>query len=203
MNLFGQWMGLSIVFGLLVFQGSAFADEMRVETRVVGEKDHWNGANMPENLNRDYERNFSRLPLKARLSDDKTPWSDSYWPSRRASIANRWQTDEGYSRYRLASLAQLRGMDRGQIARMSPAEKYDIAVGDYNYRVTHMAWGSSSPRASDWAGICNGWSQGALTYDEPRPTDFVNPDGIVVPFASSDVKGLISFFTRWGIATRR
>lgn len=187
------------VLAVFFAAGVSYADAIREEVLVSSqEKGAWGGSNMPEFLNEHYQRNFSRLPLEGRLSDDKIPWSDSFWPSRRASIANRWQSDEGYSTFRLATRDQLRRMSRNQIAAMSPAEKYDIAMGDYDYRVTYLAWGSSSPRASHWAGICNGWSQAALMHDEPQSIDFVNPDGIVVPFASSDVKGLMSYFYALG-----
>jgi hypothetical protein len=191
---------ISAIFAVFFGLNLAHADAILQEIVVSGsEKGGWNGANMPENLSESYVRNFSRLPLQARLSDDRIPWSDSFWPSRYASIANRWQVDaESYSSYRLATLQDLRRMSREQLARMSPAEKYDVAMGDYGYNVTRLAWGSSSPRASHWAGICNGWSQAALMHDEPAPVEIVNPDGIVVPFASSDVKGLLSYFYALG-----
>src|SRR5690606_22761883 len=47
---------------------------------------------------------------------------------------------------------------------------------------------------SDWHGICNGWTAAALHHAEPAQVMLVNPDGIRVPFGSSDVKALLSFY---------
>jgi hypothetical protein len=44
-----------------------------------------------------------------------------------------------------------------------------------------------------WWGYCHGWSPAALNYKEPKPVTLANPQGIKVPFGSSDVKALLTF----------
>ncbi len=157
--------------------------------------DEWNSWNDPSNLKVAFDRSFEALPLSGSVDNADIPWSETYWPSNRGSIANRWNSPTGGSfKYKSPTREQLMSMGRAQIAELSAAEKYDIFMGRYDYPTRDRAWANSSPHAKPWAGICNGWSPASIFYHEPKAVDKVNPDGIVVPFASSDVKGLMSFF---------
>jgi hypothetical protein len=78
------------------------------------------------------------------------------------------------------------------LSRLSPAELYDVALGDYNYTLTRKTLSRFSRSDLWWEGICHGWSQAASNYPEPASVTVINPDGIKVRFGSSDVKGLLA-----------
>src|SRR5690606_30831614 len=45
-----------------------------------------------------------------------------------------------------------------------------------------------------WHGICNGWSPASVNHNEPTPKTLVNPDGVRVPFGSSDITAMLSHY---------
>jgi len=45
-----------------------------------------------------------------------------------------------------------------------------------------------------WEGICHGWAPAAIHYEEPNNVTMKNKDGLEIPFGSSDVKALLSYF---------
>jgi len=45
-----------------------------------------------------------------------------------------------------------------------------------------------------WEGICHGWAPAAINYEEPKNVTMKNKDGLKIPFGSSDVKALLSYF---------
>jgi hypothetical protein len=157
--------------------------------------DSWNGNNNPSNLKESFVRQFGMLPSSGKLDDQEIPWSDTYWPSRLGSIAYRWNAEKKVGwKYASPTREQVMKMSRSELAQLSPAEKYDIYRGRFDYPTKAKAQANASPRAKDWAGICHGWSPASTHHREPQPVDRTNPDGVVIPFGSSDVKGLLSFF---------
>lgn len=133
------------------------------------------------------------LPLKGQLSDDRFGWSETYWPSNLGGIAYRWNhpNPEPF-KYRKYTKDELKKLTLLEMSQLSPAELYDIAMGDYNYTLTKKAMSLYTPRDLWWEGICHGWSQAATNYPEPDKVTIMNKDGIKVPFGSSDVKGLLA-----------
>jgi hypothetical protein len=133
------------------------------------------------------------LPLRGRLFDSRLGWSESYWPANIGSIAYRWNhPDPQPFTYRLYTKEELQALPREDMDQLSPAELYDIAMGDYNYTLTRSTLSRFSPRALWWEGLCHGWAQAASHYPEPAPVIITNPDQIKVPFGSSDVKALLA-----------
>lgn len=157
----------------------------------------WDRANNPNYFNgiakNKMELTFSKLPLEAVLKDDRLGWSDSYWPSFLGGIAYRWNhpNPEPF-KYKFHTKAEIIKMSEEELSQLSPAELYDIAMGDYGFTLTRKVLKTYSPRDLWWEGICHGWSQAAANYPEPDKTVVTNKDGIKVPFGASDVKGLLS-----------
>lgn len=157
----------------------------------------WNKANSPEWFNAIVKTkmnpNFSELPLKAELLDHRYGWSETYWPSNVGGIAYRWNSPnpEPFS-YKLKTREELKKMSSTELSELSPAELYDIAMGDYSYSLTKKVLSKYSPQDLWWEGICHGWALAASHYPEPDKVVITNKDGISVPFGSSDVKGLLS-----------
>jgi len=154
--------------------------------------ERWNAQNDPTIMATDLVFNLKQLPSAGKL--DRTPWSETYWASKKGSINLRWNTEkqEGF-RYESPTRSQVMRMSKAQLAGLAPSEKYDLFMGRYDYPLKKEVDGIASPFAKWWSGLCDGWSLAALQYAEPKPVDMVNPDGIVIPFGSSDVKGLMSY----------
>jgi hypothetical protein len=137
--------------------------------------------------------NFAALALKARL--ETKPWSDSYWPSKEGGIAARWnEANSNPFTYVSPTREQVASYTREQLAALSPAEKYDILLGRYDYPLVKSERARTSPNDPHWAGLCHGWAPAALHYKEPAAVTLKNADGVSVPFGSSDVKALLTFY---------
>jgi hypothetical protein len=136
---------------------------------------------------------FKQLPVNGTQLDDRYGWSETYWPSNVGGIAYRWShpNPEPF-KYKLNSKEELKNMSRVALSQLSPAEMYDVAMGDYNYTLTKKILGKYTSHDLWWEGICHGWSQAATNYPEPAKVLVTNPDGIQVPFGSSDVKALLA-----------
>ncbi len=201
--------------GLVVFASLTLA------TAAMAEK--FDRSNNPEyfNLvaNQSIVLKFSELPLKATLKDPRLAWSDSYWRADFGGIAHRWNDSstkwtsvmengkekEVPVRYKLLTKDEVMNMSEAEMERLSAAELYDIATGDYNFSLTKKVLGMNSPNDLWWEGICHGWALAASNYPEPQKVVVTNKDGVKVPFGSSDVKGLLSLhdaFNSRGLYTR-
>ena len=150
-------------------------------------------ANNPAIFETDYEYTYSKLPLKASI---QTPWSENYWPSKRGSLNFRWNSRKAWGfAYKSPSKEEAKQMTVAQLRELSPTEKYDLAMGHYDYPLrTAVDTEIADKKARSWEGLCNGWASASLYYPEPKPVNFKNPDGIMVPFGASDIKGLLSYF---------
>lgn len=136
---------------------------------------------------------YKQLPMNGNQLDDRYGWSETYWPSNVGGIAYRWNSPNPEPfKYKLKTKEELKVMSMEELAQLSPAEMYDIAMGDYNYTLTKKTLGRYSTRDLWWEGICHGWAQAATNYPEPAKVLVSNPDGIRVPFGSSDVKALLA-----------
>lgn len=177
---------------LVIFMGLA-------ATAFAGGVDSaWNGANDPAIFDSHYFYNLNQLPTQGFLEPSKMPWSDTYWPSREGSINQRWNQENPVGfKYDSPTRNQVLQMSKEQLAKLSPSEKYDIAMGRYDYPLRSAVSSIATPRARSWAGLCHGWAPASLVIPEPAPMEFVNPEGVVVPFGASDIKGLISYFTAY------
>ena len=180
-------MAKILITALLVVSVKAFSSPW-----IENESPKW----FENYMNTTFETNFSRLPLKGVIRDKRLNWSGTYWPFIFGGISYRWN-DEPYSApftYRSPSKAEVFRMSREQLEKLSPTEKYDLSQGDYSYSMTKKIMSRSSPTRAWWEGICHGWVQAAINYDEPNRVDIRNKDGLVIPFGSSDVKALLSYY---------
>lgn len=160
--------------------------------------EQWDTANDPLNfLPSNFERKFDALPVEAKLS--KLPWSDTYWPSSSGGLAQRWNdqsiTDDEEFKYRPYNKAKLQQMTPAQLAKLSPAEKFDILNHAYSYPMLNAERSRTSPDSPGWEGLCHGWASASLTFSEPKSVVIQNEDGIDIPFGAADVKALLALYT--------
>ncbi len=163
------------------------------------EDQRWNGANTPTIFDGTFNYSFDLLPLNGDIGKTSgRGWSGSYWPAYKGGIAFRWNHPSPNNfKYKSPGLSSLNSMSQDQIAQLSPSEKYDILMGRYDFPLTKKALDMNDEDAKDWRGICHGWAPASLHYTEPAPVTVVNRDGITIPFGSSDVKAMLSFYYAW------
>ena len=88
---------------------------------------------------------------------------------------------------------------KGRINDLSPAEKYDLLVGDENLTLTKMMWNEgrtyfqSTGKVERWMGICHGWAAAAFMHERPaNPVQVKGYKGEDLLFYPSDIKALTS-----------
>lgn len=174
----------SLLFALLVILAKTYAET-------------WDSMNAPTILDNilpgmTFQYKLQSLPTEGTVGFK--PWSDTYWPDYQRGIANRWNSRFQATSYRLNSKNQLMSMTRQQLKELSPAEKFDIYNGRYDYPTVHTEWSRTSTTTPTWMGLCDGWATSSVAYYQPEPVTLVNSDGLEVYFGSSDIKALLSYF---------
>ncbi len=167
----------------------------------------WDDQNKPELFETNFERNFSKLPTKGHLKT--LPWSDDYWATFRGGITYRWnkKVREGQESKRWNY--DIEEMDRitTPIADLSPAEKYDLYLGQDQYPLTNyernrtqiMKTVSTSPdydkdfKIPEWEGLCHGWAPATLLFRNSEPITVVGKLGHKISFGSSDLHALLTY----------
>jgi hypothetical protein len=175
----------------------------------VGISREWKKQSDPSLLDSSFNHHFDALPLKGQLQEEKEPWSDSTWPNFKGGISaapfsentppfqpvlltrdelfqNTWGKDRGEKSGQRLTEKDLRAI--------SPAEKFDLYRGRYDYPLTRLVLKSTSPQQPKWTGLSHGWAAASINHAEPARISVANADGVLLPFTSSDVKGLMSYY---------
>jgi hypothetical protein len=174
-----------ILFNLSIFSGCGFQTQSNP-------LEVWDQKNDPLHFSDSYARKFADLPLSG--TSAILPWSDTYWPSLFAGISVRWN-GEMFSNlidYPLITKDQIDQITPKKLAELSPAEKYDLYVGNFHYplvRSERIRTGGVQP---SWAGLCHGWAPASLNFKEPKSVLVTGKSGVQIPFGSSDIKALLS-----------
>lgn len=153
-----------------------------------------------------------------------TPWSSTYWATKHGGISVRYSPSRNSKKQNWRSSigaysqpGEFRANSRfGNIAAQvngyySPAEKYDVALGDTMFTMTNYAKNEGYPYAKrngdvpGWYGICHGWAAASYIMPRPiRPVSVKSALGITVRFLPDDLKALASqyfatvkYTTRW------
>lgn len=139
-------------------------------------------------------------------------WAAGFFPNWFGGIAGRWQDPNpslflrtlfGYGVPDSREIQEvLKNSARSEakrdyLFRLSPTEKYDLALGDYKFASTRsiLAVTHNSPELPKfWYGICNGLAAAAKWYKEPfRAVEVINPNGFRIRFHPNDVKALLGY----------
>lgn len=141
----------------------------------------------------DLETRFDALAPRGRL--ETAPWPSGYWPDSLGGIARRWSRDEVSESvyYATPKSTDVKAWPRERIAALSPAEKWDLFRGRYDFPTLEAVRARSGFLVPDWAGLCDGVALASTVFPEPAGVTVRNPDGLEIPFASSDVKALLAW----------
>lgn len=147
-----------------------------------------------------------------RLSQGHTQfevWAGSYWPIHQGLLGLRYADPlfpkskvftENYNDFLLRPPETL--LYSGRISQLSPAEKYDLLVGDSNWTLTKAMWARGQNTqikygsVPTWTGICHGWSAAAhMGVKAPRQSVVVTDvtGQYSIEFYRQDIKALMSY----------
>ncbi len=177
-----------------IWIATGFVSLMGCGKTISNVKEAWDRSNDPLHLGEQYEYTLAQLPVDGQATE--TPWSDSYWPSHKGGIALRWLDSEESDAFKYVSpdKTQVQAMSQEDLAKLSPAEKFDIFNDRYDYPTVKKERKRVSPDAESWEGICHGWAPAAINFAEPKPVLITNASGMQIPFGSADVKALLDYY---------
>jgi hypothetical protein len=127
------------------------------------------------------------------------PWSGWYWSFDRGGLAFRYADaefprKENWGKVRSYIEAK---MGLGHVSDFSPAEKYDLLVGDPQFTLTRTMIKNASHQAvkgviEPWIGFCTGLAAASVSFARPeRSVRLLAQDGItVIEFRPDDIKAL-------------
>jgi hypothetical protein len=141
----------------------------------------------------------------------KSLWSGSYWPFYQGSLGARYR-DPSFravmeKTYKFEEYVSLRGA-RVNPNDLSPAEKYDLLLGDSLGTFTETQWKNGDDNRSfsgavpTWRGICDGWAAASMTWNRPaKSVTLLSVNGQPVTFFPEDIKALGSQLHAKGFKT--
>lgn len=155
----------------------------------------WQSLSDPAIMSKKFIRTFSELPLSGQAKESKKYWSNDYWPFYKGNINFRWNAPVPIG-FNLDSpdLERALRMSEQELAQLAPSEKFDLLSGNYSYPLLNEVKKRASPNRKEWEGICHGWASAALNHNEPEPKIMTNKDGLKIPFGSSDIKAILSYY---------
>ena len=152
-------------------------------------------------------KNLEDIERKNLLSKKLTeqPWSDDYWAIANGVLAHRYahesgekehHWDEAFNKFKASPTQEL--IEQGLLHLLSPAEKYDLLVGDKNFTLTNAMflegkqYFDRSGKVEPWMGICHGWAAAAYMLPRPKKTIWVKSFNgkYDIPFYPADIKAL-------------
>ncbi|MFL5784798.1 MAG: hypothetical protein ACJ76H_09330 [Bacteriovoracaceae bacterium] len=155
----------------------------------------WEPTSDPVIMSGNFERDLDRLPKSGSVPSDGRFWSGDYWALNKGNINYRWHSPRptGFG-LRSPGADEVRNMTLAELSHLSPSEKFDIMNSRYDYPLRHEVEKIANPNADIWEGICHGWAPASMNHREPFAKGVKNNEGILIPFGSSDIKALISYY---------
>jgi len=141
----------------------------------------------------------------ARLA--QAPWSGGYWPLRLGGLAYRTLDPEFPRDAGISAIERHveRTLQTHPLEQRSPAEKYDLLVGDPDFTLTRrmLALARSQAigdRIEPWYGFCTGWANAAMMMPRPRrAVTALSADGKTrIEFLPDDLKALAALLWNGG-----
>ncbi|MFP5386002.1 MAG: hypothetical protein ACLGHN_07975 [Bacteriovoracia bacterium] len=145
---------------------------------------------------------------KRGLNQGKTTldlWSGSYWPHYQGSIGVRYRDPQFISlmdnKEQFQSFLDLKEKlplysYQGKENILSPAEKYDLLVGDSEMTLTRYSWelgekNAVNGKVKTWRGLCDGWASASQKMPRPKKSvTLTTPNGLPLTFYPEDIKAL-------------
>ena len=146
----------------------------------------------------------------------KQPWSDWYWPISVGQLSYRYNDQAMMDAYYNSDPAEediwpwfveyhaQNPASPVDPSKLSPAEKYDLLVGDTNYTLTKTQieagrwFQENQGKVEGWMGLCHGWAPASYMLDRPVNTiEVLAADKTTkIEFLPTDLKALGTLL--WG-----
>ncbi len=165
------------------------------------------------------------------------PWSGYFWAINQGGIANQYRKSsfisvldpnkknwkknvQEYKEFREKVHPKIYTLDEDDLADLSPAEKYDLLLGDTSFDLTNRIWDYTEkwgqnnkysfvtdievpqnyvfkpltdPKIAPWEGFCHGWAVAAGIAPRPLKTvEVLLPNGKKLKFYPTDIKALLT-----------
>lgn len=132
-------------------------------------------------------------------------WSGSYWPHYQGALGVRYRDPsvitlinkkEQFDKFKELNEKTPTYTYSGRENLLSPAEKYDLLVGDSLMSLTKYSWelgekAQKLGKVPTWRGICDGWSSASQMMPRPAKAVTLNtPGGTPITFFPEDIKAL-------------
>ncbi len=178
---------------MLTFLVALVAFTQMSSASTLSLQESWGGISDPLLMGKHLEVRFFKLPMSGSAAQGTKFWSGDYWPLNKGLINQRWNAARNFSRSSPDRETLLK-MSEKEIAQLSPAEKFDLLNGRYEYPLRREVETFSNTDAKSWEGICHGWAPASMNHQEPSPKTLINPDGVAIPFGSADIKAIVSYY---------
>jgi hypothetical protein len=153
---------------------------------------------------------LDEIPPEGRIAS--SPWSDDYWKLKYGGISYRYSQRKSFQFYEHAIydyaqptqwVSLLSQVAPGEIPRFvtqwSPAEKYDLSLGDQKFSLTNQQKNAAMwlvrqrKRVEDWMGLCHGWAAASVMVPRPlKSVDVTGLAGVPVTWYQNDIKALLT-----------
>lgn len=153
----------------------------------------WTDLSDPLIMSRTFENRLYLLPMSGKVNQPQRFWSGDYWSMVKGNINYRWNAERRFSIPSPDKQTAMR-LSQNELAQLSPAEKFDLFNGRYYYPLKAEVEKLTDYDAKGWEGICHGWAPASMNHNEPVAKTVRNPDGILIPFGSADIKAIVSYF---------
>jgi len=194
---------LFLLFPLFVVSGEFPIDSLNNPRKVFWDNGNTFIRSVVDMRNYSLESGVSR----------KKPWSGYYWPYAYGGVAYRYNSKrvkELTSKYKADKVFPLLFNEFKRTSKeffqsspnldhLSPAEKYDLLLGDYNFTLTKSLFSkfnsiyNSNNRIPQWFGICDGWAAASIKSSKPQKSvEFILDDGRKLVFSPHDIEALLS-----------
>ncbi len=153
---------------------------------------------------------LDEIPLEGNISHDA--WSDDYWRTQWGQTAYRYAQSQFNRMSYKEAIASFNPISEWESFKLtlpeeiskkvlfwSPAEKYDLTVGDENFTLTQQQKDVGSKYLNQegdvepWMGLCHGWAPAALMVNRPmKPVTVKSTQNVNVTWYPNDIKAMVT-----------
>lgn len=198
------------------FSLSEIKNKIYARKKLISDKEEFFGINALSTLfngNQNILTNAFEIdekPLKT-VKLIEQPWSGYYWSIANGLLGYRYADKNFYrnsnwgDRFEFVTENPMSSyLNQEMLEDLSPSEKYDLLIGNYNSPITKAMWEEGKKEVAqfgkirDWSGLCHGLAMASLKFPWPKySVKLKSADGkYLIKFYPEDIKALGIY--HWG-----